>query len=445
MSEDKVRAPGADLVFRRCRVEGEQGTVDIAISGDRILDVGPDLVVDAAREFDAEGRIASPAFVQPHLHLDKVGVASLLDPNRSGTLSEAITLLHATKRSSTVEEVAARAGRVIKGAVLTGTTFIRSHVDVDPIGGLTPLLGVQQAARQHADLCDVEFVAFPQEGILRAPESAELMRAAMASGARIVGGMPHWELTPEASRQHIEFCMDLAAEHDADVDMHVDETDDPASRTLEMLIDATESRGWQGRVTAGHCCAMAAWEDSYAAHIISRAAQMGVSVATNPATNLLLQGREDSEPRRRGIPRVKDLLQAGVRVVTGQDCVEDAFYPFGACDQLQVALILCHAAQLSTPGEIRQALITVRSAAAELVGLEGYGLRPGGLADIVVIDAEDMSDALRRLPPRTWVVHKGRLVAEAKLEQELFRKTGLDSAAGDAGSLAVVDGPRREA
>ncbi len=445
MSDERVRAQEADLVFRRCQIEGEQEPLDVAISGDRILDVGPSLAVDAVQEFDAEGRIASPAFVQPHLHLDKVGVASLLDPNRSGTLSEAISLLHATKRASTVEEVAARAGRVIREAVLSGTTFIRSHVDVDPIGGLTPLLGVQQAAREHEDLCDVELVAFPQEGILRAPESAKLMREAMESGAHVVGGMPHWELTPEASRSHIEFCMDLAAERDADVDMHVDETDDPSSRTLEMLIDATESRDWQGRVTAGHCCAMAAWEDAYAAQIITRAAEVGVSVVTNPATNLLLQGREDQEPRRRGIPRIKELLEAGVRVATGQDCVEDAFYPFGACDQLQVALILCHAAQLSTPDEIRQALTTVRSAAAALVGLGGYGLRPGGLADIVVIDAEDMSEALRRLPPRTWVVHKGRLVAEAKLERELFRKTGLDSAAEIEGSLAVVDGPRREA
>jgi cytosine/creatinine deaminase len=442
MSRD--RRSFADLILRRCQVEGVEGTVDIAIAGDRILELGPDLAIEATQELDAGRRIASPAFVQPHLHLDKVGVASLLDPNRSGTLAEAISLLHRTKRSSSVEEIAARAGRVIWEAVLAGTTFIRSHVDVDPIGGLNPLRGVQLAAREHADLCDVEIVAFPQEGIIHTPKTAELMRAAMEAGAHVVGGMPHWELTPDASRRHIELCLDLATACDADVDMHVDETDDPSSRTLEMLIEATQERGWHGRVTAGHCCAMAAWEDDYAATIIRHAAEAGVAIVTNPATNLLLQGRDDREPRRRGIPRVKELLEAGVRVVSGQDCVEDAFYPFGACEQLQVALILCHAAQLSTPDEVQQALTTVRSAAAELVGMQGYGLRLGGLADIVVIDADDLHDALRRLPPRTWVVHQGRLVAEAKLESKLHREGGLGGSTETPRPLATVDGQGRE-
>jgi cytosine/creatinine deaminase len=442
MNDDGPITPLADVVLRRCRIEGTDGTVDIAISGERIADLGPSLPLEADLEVDLEGRIASPAFVQPHLHLDKVGVGSLLGSNRSGTLSEAISLLHRTKRDSTVEDVAARAGRVIREAVLAGTTFIRSHVDVDTIGGLIPLAGVRRAAEEHADVCDVEIVAFPQEGILRDPGTKELLRHAMDHGANVVGGMPHWELSPEASRRHIEFCMDLAVERNADVDMHVDETDDPASRTLEMLIDATAMRGWQGRVSAGHCCAMAAWEDEYAARIIREAAETGVSVITNPATNLFLQGRGDHEPRRRGIPRIKEIIGAGVRLAAGQDCVEDAFYPFGACDQLQVALILCHAAQLTTPDEIGQALSAVRTAAAALVGIRDYGLRSGARADIVVIDADDIRDALRRLPPRTLVVHRGRIVAATKVEPRLFvgEGRGASRLAQNAATMEVGGG-----
>jgi cytosine/creatinine deaminase len=237
----------------------------------------------------------------------------------------------------------------------------------------------------------------------------------------VVGGMPHWELTESASREHIDICMDLAGRFDADVDMHVDETDDPRSRTLEMLVDATLARGWQGRVTAGHCCAMAAWDEDYATEIIGRAAAARVAFVTNPATNLLLQGRLDHEPRRRGLPPVKELLAAGLTVGCGQDCVQDGFYPFGAADQLQVALILCHAAQLSMPPEIDAALRAVGAAAARLMGVSGYGLEPGCAADLVILDAGTMHEALRLQAARRWVIRRGAVVAQTQTASSLSR------------------------
>jgi cytosine deaminase len=405
-----------DLIVRRARVDG--ALRDIGVAGERIAPSADD---DALAEIDADGRLVSPAFVQPHIHLDKALVGPSLPPNRSGTLREAISLLHAWKRAATVEEVRERAGRVIRAAVLAGTTALRSHVDVDTIGGLVPLRGVAAARADHADLCDVQIVAFPQEGIERDPGAAELMAAAMREGADVVGGMPHWETSVDAARRHVDFCLDLAVRCDADVDMHVDETDDPASRTFELLVAAAERRGWGSRTTAGHLCAMAAWEDSYATALIARAAAAGVRVVTNPPTNLMLQGRGDAEPRRRGLPRVKELLAAGVTVAAGQDCVDDAFYPFGNADPLQVALIFAHAAQLGTPAEIAAALRMVTDDAARVLRLPDYGLAPGARADLVVLDAEAERDALRELAPRRWVVHRGRVVAETVREQRLHR------------------------
>jgi cytosine/creatinine deaminase len=405
-----------DLIVRRARVDG--AVRDIGIAGERIAPSADD---DSAAEIDADGRLVSPAFVQPHIHLDKALVGPSLPPNRTGTLREAIALLHASKRAATVEEVRERAGRVIRAAVLAGTTALRSHVDVDTIGGLTPLRGVLAARADHADLCEIQLVAFPQEGLERDPGAAELMGQAMRAGADVVGGMPHWEASVPAARRHIERCLDLAVRHDADVDMHVDETDDPASRTFELLLEGAERRGWAERTTAGHLCAMAAWEDSYAAALIARAAAAGVKVVTNPPTNLMLQGREDAEPRRRGIPRVKELLAAGVTVAAGQDCVDDAFYPFGNADPLQVALIVAHAAQLGTPAEIAAALRMVTDDAARVLRLPDYGIAPGARADLVVLDAETERDALREQAPRRWVVHRGRVVAETRREQRLHR------------------------
>jgi cytosine deaminase len=411
----------ADLIIRRGRLEGRPGLVDVALEGGTITAVGEDLALDAATELIADGRLIGPAFVEPHIHLDKVGVAPLLPANRSGTLAEAIALLHETKSAATVEEIAERAGHVIRQAVMAGTTSIRSHVDVDPIGGLRPLQGVVRAAAEHADLCDVQIVAFPQEGIERAPGTTDLMREAMRAGAHVVGGMPHWELDREASGRHIEFCLELAVDHDADVDMHVDETDDPSSRTLELLAESTARHGWGGRVTAGHCCAMAAWEDDYATRVIERVAEVGVNVIANPATNLMLQGRNDSEPRRRGIARVKELLVAGANVSCGQDCVADAFYPFGSADQLQIALLLAHAAQLSAPDEIPHAFKAITVNAARVMRLEAYGVFPGARGDLVVLEAETEEEALRLQAPRRWVIRGGRVVAETERSQALHR------------------------
>ena len=412
-------APTPDLILRGCTLEGRSAPADVAIRDGVITGVGARIDADGRAELDAGGRLVTAAFVQPHIHLDKVGTLPLLGSNRSGTLAEAIDILHRIKRSASAGDVAARAGVVIRQAVLSGTTRIRTHVDVDTIGGLTPLRGVLQAAREHADLCDIQIVAFPQEGIIRDPGSAGLLAAAMGEGAGVVGGMPHWETSEQDSRDHIAICMDLAARFDADVDMHVDETDDPRSRTLAMLIDATLAHGWQGRVTAGHCCAMAAWEESYTAEVIGRAAAARLAFVTNPATNLLLQGRLDQEPRRRGLPPVKELLAAGLTVGCGQDCVQDGFYPFGAADQLQVALILCHAAQLSAPPEIDAALRAIGTAAARLMGVSGYGLEPGCAADLIVLDAGTMHEALRLQAPRRWVIRRGAVVAQTQTASTL--------------------------
>jgi cytosine deaminase len=423
-----------DFVIRDCRIEGNQSLVDVGLLGDRIAALASNLPGNAKQELSVEGRLLSPAFIQPHIHLDKVGVAHLLPSNDSGTLAQAIELLHKTKRTATVEEVSERAGVVIRQAVMNGTTYMRSHVDVDMIGGLVPLQGVLQAAREHEDICDIEIVAFPQEGIERHPGASELMTEAMRVGADVVGGMPHWEHDLESARRHIDFCMQLAVRYSALVDMHIDETDDADSRTFELLLDATDRYGWHGRVAASHCCSMAAWDREYMLKLAARAARLDVSVVTNPATNLLLQGRLDSPPIRRGVPPIKELLQAGVRVACGQDCVADAFYPFGSADQMQVALILCHASQLSTPAEIDGALASIRHRAAEVIGLTDYGLAPGCRADLVILDADDPHEALRLQAKPRWVFRHGDLVAETAIRRELRRP-----AFGQESPLELVD------
>jgi cytosine deaminase len=237
----------------------------------------------------------------------------------------------------------------------------------------------------------------------------------------VVGGMPFNEDSVEDSRRHIEIVFDIAREFDADIDMHVDETDDPDARTLEMLADATLRQGWEGRVTAGHTCALAGYPDDYAARVIAKVKQAGIHMICNPATNLVIQGRLDKQPVRRGITRVRELLEAGVNVSYGQDCVDDPFYPFGRVDPLEVALVMAHAAHLTKPSEIDCVFSMQNWAAAKVLRLDDYGFVQGAVGDLVLLDAFDAAQAIRERADRMVVVKRGRIVAETTTTRQVHR------------------------
>jgi len=243
----------------------------------------------------------------------------------------------------------------------------------------------------------------------------------MENGAEIVGGMPANEKTAEDSMKHIEIAFEIAREYDADIDMHIDETDDPAYKTLEMLADKTIEYGWQGRVTAGHTCALAAYEDEYAEYVMDKVKEAQIHVVTNPVTNLMLQGRLDDQPKRRGITRVKELLEREVNMSFGQDCVKDTFYPFGQCDMMEVGLVTAHAAHMSLPEEIEEVFRMPTYNAAKILGIEDYGIKEGSRADIVVFDAKSTVDAIRLQPDRKYVIKEGRIVAESSSKSKLYR------------------------
>lgn len=368
---------------------------------------------------NAKGMLTSPAFIDPHIHLDKCMIGDEVRPNISGTLQEAIEIIWERKRRYTVPDIVRRAGEVIQMAALNGTTRMRTHVDVDTISGLKPLKGLLETRRKFKHLMDIQIVAFPQEGILRDPGTEELLYKAMELGADLVGGMPHHERPYSKAKPHIDICFEVAKRFDADIDMHVDETDDPRSRSLEYLAEKTVAEEYQGRVTAGHTCALAAYPDDYARKVIRKVKQANINMITNPVTNLVIQGRGDKQPVRRGITRVKELLAAGVNVTFGQDCVNDAFYPFGRADMLEVANITAHAAHLSTLDEIRTVFRMMTYNAARTLGvLHDYGA-VGKRADLVVIDAVSVKDAIRMQPDRRWVIKGGKIIAEGRSIRKL--------------------------
>src|SRR5215472_2932490 len=411
----------ADLVIRNARVRGRSGLVDIGVAKTRITAVGARLPGGAAAELDAAGGLVSPGFANLHLHADKALLGELMRPNVSGTLPEAIEMTNDFKRTYDPEEVARRAWRVLDECVENGTTFFRLFADVGTIGGLRAAQGLLRAREQFRDLCRIQVVAFPQEGILRDPGAADLLDAAIKEGCDVVGGLPWYEYTDAEAREHIDICFGLAKRYDLDVHMLVDDTDDPNSRSLEYLASKTMREDFGGRVTASHCGAMAAYNDVYAAKVIDMVATAGITISVNAHINLVCSARIDREPKRRGIARVKELLARGVNVISSQDDVNDPYYPFGKPDQLEVALLMAHTAQLTLPHELEQVFDMVTTNAARAARLEDYGIAPGCRADLVIIDAPSVHEALRTQPPRRHVIGEGREIARATVSRELRR------------------------
>ncbi|MCD4715007.1 MAG: amidohydrolase family protein [Clostridiales bacterium] len=404
-----------DLIIRNARLRTGELT-DIGITDGKLSQIASSISSKDTEEIDAAGLLVTPPFIEPHIHLDKVNILDVVRPNVSGTLTEAIEIIWDKKKNYTVEDVVERSMKVIQKAIQNGTLHMRTYVDVDTIGGLRPLEGILALKEQVKHLIDLQIVAFPQEGIVKNHGCAELLWQAMEMGADIIGGMPANEASPTDSHYHVDLIFKIAKAFNVDVDMHVDETDDPFYRTLEMVADATIKNHWQGRVTAGHTCALAAYDDHYANYVMDKVKDAGMFMITNPVTNLMLQGRNDKQPIRRGITRVKELLSRDITMSFGQDCVRDTFYPFGSADMLQVALITAHAAQMSLPHEREKLFDMITSDAARILKLDDYGLVVGNSANLVIIDAKNIDEAISLQPERRYVIRSGKVIASSLRE-----------------------------
>jgi len=403
-----------DLTIHRARLENTDQTINVGIAGGKIVALQADDLAPGQSTIEANGAMLSPAFIDPHFHLENALLNDAV--NASGTLREAINIYADIKRNMPREDIVARATRALRMAVANGTLWMRNNVDIDQIAKVRLLDVICEARDKFAGVIDVQVVAFPQLGLARNSEAVDYMWQAMARGATVVGGMPHGERDMDDAARHIEIAFEIAKAYDADIDMHVDETDDPYWHSLELLADKTIEMGYQGRVTAGHCCAMAAWDDALAARVIEKVRRAEVNVCTNAPVNLLLQGRGDRQPMRRGIARVRELLEAGVNVTCGQDDMMNMFYPFGRMDMLEVANFVAHAAHLSSPAQIQAAFDMPRYSAARALRLPNYGLSIGAAANLVLIPADSPMDAVARHPIRPYVIRQGRVLVHNQVQ-----------------------------
>lgn len=417
-----------DLLIRNARLPRQERLTDIGIQDGVFTRIAPHVRAAATEELDAGGRLVSPPLVDCHVHLDAVLTVGQPRHNATGTLLEGIQIWSERKPSLTHEDVKQRATEAIKWEVAQGTLFIRSHVDVcDP--NLTALRALIEVQREVVDICELQLVAFPQDGILSFPNGKELMDEAMRLGANVVGGIPHHEWTREMGVEDVHYAFELARRYNRDVDCHCDETDDAHSRFTEVMAADALQQGWEGRATVSHCTAMHSWDNAYAFKAMRLLARGRLNVICNPYDNITLQGRFDSYPKRRGMARLKELLAMGVNVSLGHDSIMDPWYPLGRGDMLAAAQLALHIGQMSGRDEIGTMYDVVTTNAARTLNVsDRYGIAEGKPAHLIVIDATSPEDALRLTPARLFVVKDGRIVARTAPSRSTLHRAGAEAA-----------------
>ena len=384
---------------------------DIAIAGDRIADIAPRIDGTAAQEIDATGDLVSPPFVDPHFHMDATLSYGTPRVNASGTLLEGIDLWGELRDLATVDEMVERALRYCDWAASMGLLAIRSHVDTTPdhLNTVRAMIEVREKVRPYIDL---QLVAFPQDGLYRAANGRANVIRALDMGGDVVGGIPHFERTMADGAASVRDLCEIAADRGLPVDMHCDETDDPLSRHIETLAYETTRLGLQGRVAGSHLTSMHSMDNYYVSKLLPLIAEAGISAIPNPLINIVLQGRHDTFPKRRGLTRVKEMQAMGIPVGWGQDCVLDPWYSLGTADMLDVAFMGLHVAQMTHPQEMARCFTMVTETNAAIMGLTDYGLEKGKLASLVILDAANPVEALRLRATRLAVVSKGQVIAQ---------------------------------
>ncbi|MBB5321958.1 cytosine deaminase [Marinobacter oulmenensis] len=395
------------------RLQGLEGLHTLTLSEGKFASIrsqpGAQQAIDG--QLDADGNLVCPAFVEPHIHLDAALTAGEPRWNQSGTLFEGIECWSERKASLSRDDVLHRATQTLKLFAAHGIQYVRTHVDVtDP--QLTALKAMLEVREQVAGFVDLQIVAFPQEGIWSFPNGRELMEEAIRLGADVVGGIPHFEFTRDYGAESVRWLVELAHRHDRLVDVHCDEIDDPESRFLEVLAAEALRLDYGSRVAASHTCAMGSYNDAYCSRLFRLLKKADLRFLSMPTENLHLQGRFDSYPKRRGITRVPELLDAGLKVAFGQDSIRDPWYPMGNGNLLRTLDVGLHACHMLGMNRIEQCLEMITDNGAAALNLDHYGIAQGRPARCVVLQGQTPYEVLLGQSPVLASVRDGKLLVE---------------------------------
>jgi cytosine deaminase len=401
-----------DILIKNAQLRGSAELEDIGISNGRITSIEKDISETAEFVIDAQKKLVTESFVNPHLHLCKVYTRQMMD-------DEALTGYHAEGmgKAMTTIELAARVKekyaeewiiknvrRALAQAAFYGNTHIRAFADVDSKARLEGMKALIRAREEFKGIVEVQVCAFAQDGLRREPGASELMHQAMEMGANVVGGIPWIEYTEADIQAHIKEIFDLAHEFDKDVSMLVDDAGDAGLRSLEGMAVEAIKRGWQGRALAHHARAMELYPQPYFQKVAALLKRAQMAVVSDPHTGPLHA-------------RVKELLEEGVTVCLGQDDISDGYYPFGRNNMLEVAFLAAHLLWMTTNWGLETLYNMITLNAAQAMNINDHLLRIGNPANLVMLSAPNVLEALREHAAPLYVISSGKLIDSDKMKE----------------------------
>ncbi len=387
-------------LFLNAKLKGKYNTVDILVVDGIIKEIENDLVNKYNKEdnleiIDLKGNLTIPPYVEPHIHLDYVYTAHTPGAkNSTGTLFEGIQRWSDSKSNLTIDDVKSRAKLALKKQVLSGIQHIRTHVDVtDP--NLTSLKAMLELKEEMKNMLDMQIIAFPQEGMYAYKGGDELVEEALKMGADVVGAIPHFEYTREFGEKSVKKTIELALKYNRLIDVHCDETDDEQSRFLEVLAAHAYMEGIGEKVTASHTCAMHSYNNAYTYKLFKLLKESKLNFIACPTENIHLQGRFDTYPKRRGVTRVKEMVEEGINVCFAQDSMSDPWYPLGSGNLMNILDAGIHICQMMSFEEINNALDLITVNGAKTLNItDNYGIEVGKKANFIVLNAQTEFDAI---------------------------------------------------
>ncbi|GCF93770.1 N-acyl-D-amino-acid deacylase [Enterococcus florum] len=397
-----------DLLIKQARLNDGEDLQDVAVEKGRITQIAPVIEGDAKEVIEAAGRVLIPGLVESHIHLDKALIADR-EPNKSGTLKEAIEVTAKLKPTFTEEDVYQRAKQALEMIIRRGATTVRTHSEFDPAQGFTGFNMIMKLKEEYKDRIDMQVVAFPQEGIFKAPGTEKMMYEAMDMGADVVGGIPY---NDAPANDHIDLIFEIAKKYDKDIDLHQDFADEADDTSIEYLCKKTIQEGYEGRVSVGHLTALHAMPKERLDRVISQMAKAKINVMPLPATDLHLGARGDECNVRRAVTPIRKLRDAGVNVCLATNNIRNAFTPYGNGDLMQIAMLAIPVGHLGGADDLPTVLPMITENPAKALNLQDYGLAVGKKADMVLLDTKVKANAIIDIPERAYVIKNGRITVK---------------------------------
>jgi cytosine deaminase len=380
-----------DLVLRGGR------PADVLVRDGVVARVGPAIDAPAAEVLDVHGLLVLPGLVDAHCHLDKTTFGGTWVPHTAGdALTERIANERRRRGELGLPDVD-RITALLERMVVSGTTHVRSHTDIDPALGLSGVEAVRAAVDRLGGRITVQQVAFPQYGILTNPGTADVLEQALEAGVEVVGGIDPAGLDRDPVR-HLDVVFGLAERYGAGVDIHLHDPGSLGVWQLELIADRAARAGLRGRVAVSHAYGLGQADAATQARLADLLAAAGVAIVTAAVYDF-------------PVAPLRVLRAAGVTVACGHDGIRDLWGPYGSGDMLERAMHLAYRSTFRRDADIELALDAATHGGAALLGLPAHGLRPGAPADLVVVAAETPAAAVVTRPPRHLVLKGGRVVA----------------------------------